>query len=272
MTSKTLFSILWLSILFLTSCSSTQTSWDPLKAERTPSSLSSLRSTCSGLFESLIGRKQEIDHFAHLNEKNKRLAHLSERLATPKDVAMARSKLISNFDSLAAKFYEDENYIDELRSLSEGFEVLVAEPGLYRYRKEFAEYVNKNQLAHNDPWEVRDLFSDHLGTQIMYRSVALTEESKKFVDQFGFYSDAVRSGDDELNIFENGRGWMRKEGSRRGEIKYDSSAGTLEGSINSHVEFADESNLISLTPNKEFADAYSLSFGASEDELMVVYN
>ncbi|MBY0384376.1 hypothetical protein K2X05_04385, partial [bacterium] len=76
----------------------------------------------------------------------------------------------------------------------DNFITLAADPGLMMRLSEFEEFIANNpNLKTMDPWEVRKIFSNHLGTKKFFRALALTPEENQIVLEQGMDSYFTRS-------------------------------------------------------------------------------
>ena len=77
-------------------------------------------------------------------------------------------------------------------ALGPGYDVLVSDPGIVMRLDDFLAFSAKQDLKALKPWELRELYSQHLGTAKVYRGLALTEEQAKAVQKDGMLSGYLR--------------------------------------------------------------------------------
>jgi Flp pilus assembly pilin Flp len=77
-------------------------------------------------------------------------------------------------------------------ALGARYEVLVSDPGIVMRLDDFLAFAAKQDLASMAPWELRELYSKHLGTANVYRGLALTEDQAKAMQTEGMFAGYLR--------------------------------------------------------------------------------
>ena len=90
------------------------------------------------------------------------------------------------FKNAQGKFV-DQSFIARLNRIHPGFDVLIFDEGLIFRIDEFEAWWAGEDRKDLTPWQVRQAFSDHLGTRTVYRALQLSETELEEIVKFGLF-------------------------------------------------------------------------------------
>ncbi|MCB0350744.1 MAG: hypothetical protein KDD38_06140 [Bdellovibrionales bacterium] len=137
----------------------------------------------------------------NINSNELRLPHhtyYSTRLDLIKQFAQIHSQDQKKMISFLKRFYGKENYKLLMKRFGEhaaDLLPLMFDIGILHHIPEFLEFLEQEKLQASsfDPWELREKFSNHLGTTRIYRAIALTDRELSIAKTQGLTSRILRN-------------------------------------------------------------------------------
>lgn len=174
------------------------------------------------------------------------------------EIYRTKAGLINNIESWAKVFYEGRGFraYNKLHLLGDQFTKLLVDPGIVMRLEEFIRFVRDNNLKKEDPWEIREKFSKHLGNKTVYRSISVDKEKVKNLFVEGLSSDLLRESNLLEDIYSfNGFGKpVRRPRHSINELFW------YRSSSNSNPIGVSHSPILSVTNYPDVADAVAFSF------------
>lgn len=109
---------------------------------------------------------------------------------------------VHDWDDYALNRYEKfgDDLKKKLHDYSPAFSVLLIDPGLMIRINDFIDFVKSKNLDKNKPWEAREAYSKHLGSQTWYRGLALQKAEFDEIKTVGIQSQVIRNNVDTTAV------------------------------------------------------------------------
>ena len=108
---------------------------------------------------------------------------------------------INDFYEYANKRYGDFGIelINKLESIAPQMKILSVDPCVAFHIDGFKKFAKKHKDI-EDPWELRQAFSDSLGTKEVYRAICLDDKQADKVRSLGMLSQSIRLNQEKLDV------------------------------------------------------------------------